>query len=544
MPLGDLVFADDVQPNFGIPWQPLLPDEKLKAMPVEELKAYVSLREQCNDNAENNPVGAGWALESWQGVMDNWKKYPIHIILGGIRSSKSVFASRLCVWAGATIPQAEIRCYHVTEERSIDDQQRFIWEALPIGLKNIHTKKGIAHSLQYTQKNGFTDNICIFPPPHGVKRGSSIKFGNYSQYQQNPQITEGFKAHLIWGDEEMPPKMFETLIYRTVDYHGRIVLTFTTLSGWSPLIQDLLGKTKTLKTRYSDLVGKELPVLQESISRPGALIHYFWTQDNAFIDTADFVLKLRGREKTEILARAHGIPTKAVQSVFQNFNRDVNIIKEEDLPWKKDPDYPLTRYMAIDPGGSKNWFILWVAIDADNTWWVYREWPDYDDWALPGNTVEGKPGPAQRGSGKGIRDYVEMIRDMEKDEVIFERFIDPRMGAAEKQSEDGATTIISDLDAQDMTVIPAPGVDIENGLQLINNLLAYDYNREVDSTNAPHLYISDNCQNLIYAMSEYTSKGGRTEATKDPIDALRYIAVSNPMFLDKNDNPPVRTFSY
>lgn len=534
MALGDLYFADEFQPDFGLPWRAALERATLEGWPVERVAEYVQLRKEMEANAETNPVGAGWILPSWELVLANWKKYPVIVILGGQRSTKSSLASRLCVWGAATIPSAEIRCYHVNEDRSIEDQQRFIWDALPLAVRNIPTKKGLHHSLQYSQKNGFTDNICILPPLSGARRGGSIKFGNYRQYQQDAQVTEGFKSHIIWGDEEMPQKMLETLIYRTIDYHGRIILTFTTLTGWSPLVQDILGKTRTLLSAPAPLLGgMPVPIMQESLSRPGAVIYYFHTADNAFIDTGDFIKKIVGRPRDEILARAYGIPTKSVASVFPLFSKEVNVIPHENLPWlRKHADgstkpYPVTRYMAIDPGGSKNWFMLWVAVDAAGTWWVYREWPDDDDWALPGNNAEGKPGPAQRGRGFGIRDYVDLIKNLEGEEEIFERFIDPRMGAAERQSQDGATTIISDLDDAGMVVIPAPGVDVENGLQLLGNLFSFLSEKPLDSLNAPHIYISDRCMNFIYACGEYTSKGGANEATKDPIDCARYLAVSN-----------------
>lgn len=543
MALGDLFFADEFQPDFGLPWRAALERATLENWPLERLQEYVRLRKETEANAENNPVGAGWILPSWELVMANWKKYPIIVILGGQRSTKSSLASRLTVWGAATIPQAEIRCYHVNEDRSIEDQQRFIWDALPVSVRNIPTKKGLNHSLQYSQKNGFTDNICILPPVSGYRRGGSIKFGNYRQYQQDAQVTEGFKAHLIWGDEEMPQKMFETLIYRTTDYHGRIILTFTTLTGWSPLVQDILGKTRTLISAPAPLLGgMPVPIMQESLSRPGAVIYYFHTADNAFIDTGDFVRKITGRPKDEILARAYGVPTKSVASVFPAFNKEVNVIEHDKLPWLKNPDYPVTRYMAIDPGGSKNWFMLWVAVDTAGTWWVYREWPDDDDWALPGNTIEGKPGPASRSRGLGIKGYVELIKSMEGEEKIFERYIDPRMGAAERQSQDGATTIISDLDDAGMTVIPAPGVDVENGLQLLNNLFSYDQEKPLDSVNAPRIYISDRCMNFIYACSEYTAKGGSGEATKDPIDVARYLAVSNVEHFDSRKHTAAEAY--
>jgi len=689
MPLGDVHFCDDFKPDFGIPWVPNPSNEVLMSWPKDKLAEYLVFREQRNQDALMNPVGAGWILPSWQTMMKNWNKYTNHVILGGNRcvrgdtliydpvlkierridsikgdhhvyawdgkkrmialaeqpfakpegdmlrvtlstgrsfvaalehrvlgacgewlsisqlqlgsalvlqdsiqpdqqdiqcghdvavvtdlvfegiyvkwdmtvptygnyeaagvvhhnSSKSMIASRLCVWAAGTIPGAEVRAYHVNEDRSIEDQQRMIWDALPNGIRTLPTKKGLNHSVQYSQKNGFTDNICILPPVNGFRRGGSIKFSNYRSYQADAQVAEGFKAHLIWCDEECPQKMFETLQYRTTDYHGRIILTFTTLTGWTPLVQDILGKTRTLEKRFAPLVGRELPVVQESLSRPGTIIYYFWTEDNSFIDTSDFRNKLLGRAKDEVFARAYGVPTKSMTSVFPGFNKEVNVIPHEKMPWTNNPDYNVTRYMVLDPAGSKNWFMLWVAIDAAGTWWVYREWPDYDDWALPGTGPEGKAGPAQKGSKKGINDYVELIKNCEEGETVFERFIDPRLGAAEKQAANGATTIISELDDAGMVFLPAPGVEIENGLQLINGLLSYDENKPLSSLNAPKLYISERCQNLIYAMQEYTAKGGKEEASKDPIDCLRYLLVSQCSFVDPHAHKDVddRTWSY
>lgn len=553
-------FADSYQPDFGLDYIAPFPAKRLPGMPpeqkvleeltVEQLLSYEAWRKEWNRRAEENPVGQGWTLPSWRRVMDNWKKYNIIVILGGIRSSKTTCASRLALWAASTIPGAEVRAYHVNDERSIE-QQNAIYEALPFNMKNLPTKKGTFHSLQYSQKNGFTDNVAILPPHGGSRRGGAIKFGNYSQYQQNAQVTEGFKSHLIWCDEAIPHKMFETLVYRTTDYHGRIILTFTTLDGWTPLIQDILGKTRTIEKAWAPLVNRELPIMQESISRPGAVVYYFHTADNVFIDINDFLAKVKSRPREEILARAYGIPSKAIAGVFPGFNKEVNVVKHEDLPFVKNPDYPVTRYMALDPGGRKNWFMLWVAIDAAETWWIYREWPDFDDWALPGNTAEGKAGPAQKGMNKGIKDYVELIKHAEEGETIYERIIDPRLSAAQRQAEEGATTLLSDLDDAGMTFIPAPGGssqagkgEIEDGLQLINNLLAWNEGKKRDSLNTPHLFISDRCTNMIFSMQEYTAKGGSEENTKDPIDCLRYLRKANAMFLEETKPDKSRSGGY
>src|SRR5260221_13916762 len=99
MALGDLYFADEFQPEFGIPWRPTLDRTMLESWSVEQVRNYVQLRQQLTRNAETNPVGAGWILPSWELVLQNWKKYPVIVILGGQRSTKSSLASRLTVWS-------------------------------------------------------------------------------------------------------------------------------------------------------------------------------------------------------------------------------------------------------------------------------------------------------------------------------------------------------------------------------------------------------------------------------------------------------------
>jgi len=530
--MSKIAFSDQFKPSFGFPYPPLPTMEEMKLWDIDRIKKYKEARDQVVLNAERNPIGFGFTLPMWQEVMNNWDKYTTHVILGGNRSGKSTFAARLATWAACTIPQAEVRGYQVNKVKSVDEMQRYIWESIPHATKNLQSKKGQNHSIQFSQKNGFTDDICIFPPLPGHQRGGYIRFSNYAQYSDDPNTAEGFKTHLTWLDEECPPALFDTLLYRSIDFHGRILLTFTTIQGYTPLVQKILGKTKTIKSAYAPLLGREIPIIQESLSNPDTCIYYFWTEHNSFLGDDSFIQKLKSRPRDEILARAYGIPTKSVSGAFPTFSRDVNVVKHEDLPFVKDPKYPVTRYMAIDPAGKKNWFVAWVAIDSAGTWWVYREWPDYDDWALPGPTVEGKTGPAQKGVGKGIKGYVELILGLEEGEPIYERLIDPRLGAAERQSADGATTIISDLDDADFIVMAAPGVDIENGLQLLQNKMAYDDTQPRSSVNAPSFYVSDRCANIIYALGEYTGRGGTTEATKDPIDCLRYIAVSDAQFVE------------
>ena len=81
--------------------------------------------------------------------------------------------------------------------------------------------------------------------------------------------------------------------------------------------------------------------------------------------------------------------------------------------------------------------------------------------------------------------------------------------------------------------IPAPGLEVEDGLQALNSKISWDTNKPLDSVNRPHFYISADCENIIHALGEYTGELGQKEAWKDPIDVLRYAAITDIDHFDK-----------
>ena len=374
-----------------------------------------------------------------------------------------------------------------------------VWQNLPARYKRTK-KKSATHSLQYNQKNGFNAAKAILPPTDpNAERGSTIYFNNYRQYMADPQIFEGWSAHCIHMDEEVPESIFNTLLGRTVDYHGRLILTFTTLQGWTPLINSLLKGAETVRTRYSELLQRELPVEQISANWPDCRIHYFWTQDSPFIDGHELVRTYSKQPQEVKLARLYGIPSKSFQGRFPKFNRETNVVEHEQIPFIKDPSIDVTRYFICDPGGSKPWVALWAGVMRDGRIFIYREFPDstMGAWALPhvngaGKSV-GKPGPGQRPLGWGYIDYKNHFEDLEDGEDIFERIVDPRMGAATVRTKEGESNIINTMSNLGFVFRAAPGVDIEAGIAKINDALSWDDTEPMTVDNTPKLFVSDHC---------------------------------------------------
>ena len=293
-----------------------------------------------------------------------------------------------------------------------------------------------------------------------------------------------------------------------------MIVTFTPIDGYTEVIKEYLDGAATIENRHAELLDNEIvPYVQRSKKR-NASVHYFHSQDNPFGGYDRIKGTLIGRPKEEILIRAYGVPVKSHATKFPKFNKAVNVVPRSKIPTKD-----ITRYHVIDPAGSKNWFMCWIAVDGSGTFWVYREWPGVDvgDWA---EWKSGKwiPGPGAKGQGMGIRDYVDLIKELEDGEEIFERLIDPRLGAAKYQASDGASSIIEDLNDQGMVVIPAPGLEIDDGLQALIGKMAWDTTKPMDSVNRPHFYIADDCENIIAALSEYTGEQGLKEAWKDCYD--------------------------
>jgi hypothetical protein len=477
-------------------------------------------------------------------VQDVWDFHvPIYnnYFIGGVlshNSGKTAWGSYCVVKAAIENPKSEIFCFAQTSEVSIRQQQSAVWNWLP---HEMRTKQTSANAyISYTKKNGFTDNSLILP------NASQIIFKTYSQYQNNPTILEGAELGSrdpqwhnigVWLDEYLlGNELIDTLRFRLATRNSKMLVTFTPIDGWTEVIKEYLDGATSVQSVEAELLGGELvPYVQRSKKR-NASVHYFHSKDNPFGGYERIKETLVGRPREEILIRAYGVPVKSHATKFPKFNKEVNVVQPSEIPTAN-----VTRYQIIDPAGAKNWFMAWIAVDASGTFWVYREWPGVDvgDWA---EWKGGKwmPGQGAKGQGFGIRDYMDLIAELEGDEKIFERLIDPRLGAAKYQSADGASSIIEDLNDAGMVCIPAPGLDIDDGLQALIGKMSWDTTRPADSVNRPHFYVSSECENIIQALSEYTGDGGLKEAWKDPVDVLRYAAIAGIDHVDETRNLATR----
>lgn len=235
--------------------------------------------------------------------------------------------------------------------------------------------------------------------------------------------------------------------------------------------------------------------------------------------------------------RAYGVPTKSIGSRFALFSDRIHVIPDTRVPDSG------TNYHLVDPCAGRNWFMLWIRVDGSGRAFVYREWPGQEryidgvgypgPWAVPdGKLADGKQGTAQKGFGFGLDRYKEEITGLEDKEPIFERWMDSRYGNSTTVAKERATTLIEECSEIGFDFLATPGQGVDEGIDMINDWLHYDTRRPIDGTNQPRLYIAESCKNTIYALQEWTGADGKTGATKDPIDLLRYFVLSDPQNVD------------
>ena len=529
-------------------------DEQV-ALGAEKLLAYYETREQAIENEKNDPFTYGTELPHWKLADDELKTHGQLLVLGGNRSGKTEAISKRVVQSAVANPNSVIWCFTATSQNSIAHQQAYIFKYLPNEFKNLGRSR--THYISYSIKNGFTNSSLILP------NRSRIEFRNWSQSIETIEGGEigcpGEPApgtHNIgaWFDEEVPLSWWSTCLFRSLtraDANGlpaRVIATFTTISGWTQMVNAYLSGARTIKEVDAELLpGEKVPLVQQPLRQSTSVV-YFHTKENPYGGWDAMKNQLAGCRRDEILCRAYGVPTKPSDTTFKNLDDRV-ILAHKEIPVIADRENnPCTWILSIDPAGAKSWFMALVAVTANGTHYVVKEWPDpsIGEWADldRGDKPGGVFGDGAKANGYGISEYADVIREMldgiDQGEIKglqgdVEIIIDPRMGNATYMKNEGTSNIISDLHDNGINVYPAEAEHIDDGLQAINSLLSYDRDKPIDGLNHPKLYFSDECGNTIFCMMNYRVDDGTKAPCKDPTDCIRYVAIGNYEYLKDND---------
>ena len=542
------------------------------------------------------------------------------LIMGANRSGKTDWASKRLVRRLAAGRNEQLVVGAQTRETSRSTQQDRVWHYLPRDLRARNGERGNVFYLNHKDQTGFTFNKIT------MDDHSNLRFVTYEQdvnaIMEGPAFDEG------WLDEEFGKRWLDALRFRLSSKRGTLIATFTPVSGYTPVVADFLeGMTVTRRTTAYLLPrdgGPPLPHAQLGLSEaewdavkagePGGAPEsrpedcFAWLEDDGPFSEPENVAPGRVFEQVPRVARKrdgsaailwflgrdnpYGAPGRVIEVAAGNVRAEEAIRRrvyglatqtrggrfrfDKARHVRPDAEVPelLARTMVTDPAPERNWFALWMGVDAAGDVWVYREWPgDYEipgqgvpgDWAVVsdrrGGVNDGDRGPAQEKFGFGLEKYKaewarlegwadaqgwavaqpvnreafppseEILRWAESHgtrEPLRRRVIDSRAGSQSKIGFGGDRTLLELCQELCADFVPASGRRIGAGEELINALLD-------PAPGGRRLFVAASCKNTIFALGHLTGADGQKGACKEPIDCLRYGLESG--LLDDRPDP-------
>jgi hypothetical protein len=549
-------FIPTPHPVLKLPTQ-----EQALAIGEEKLRELLIRREELIALERDDPYRHGIYLDTWRDADADFADALLLVLFGGNGSGKTYYMCRKAMETALTHANAKVLLLHEAEKPCILLHHATMWHYLPKELKVPNSKRQRVRKINYTVATGFSDGKFVLP------NGSIVVFG---AYKQDIADYEGTGWRLICADENLPLGWLTTLLYRLPRCRGQMLWGYTPIRGITPSVRHIVQGAITTESRPADpeLLAPDrihvegcppghMPYRQAAV-HAGVKVMYFPSASNPFAGYQEMKKVLRGRTSTEIEQRAYGYARNTVGNLFPKFSK-VHVLDKARI--EKVLAGAGTRRHYADPAGARNMFQIWTLTDQDDRRFVYREWPDvptYGEWAVAAEDsrrFDGQAGPAQPALGYGVVDYKRIMLEAEgnrwsdgkwhmQGETIYERKFDPRSGKAGAMTDEHGGVSLMDmfLDEQrnekgeltgpSMPFEQASGISQDQGIMAINDLLAWDACEQLCAlVNEPKLYISETCQNLIWALQTYTGRDGEKAACKDPIDCLRYFATDQAEYI-------------
>ena len=543
-----------------------------------EFNRRMEIRNERIRAAERDPLRNGVRLKQWQLVEERLKTDKIVVCLGGNQSSKSEMGAYLTArtlhsgawWKSGEKP-VKVACLHTLSDSSVRQQQPYIYKYLPPEWRNLG-KVGKVTNICYTQKNGFSQNSFITPD------GDECSFFNY---QQDIDVIQGYTLDFIWADELLNGEWLKELPFRTMARNGRILITVTLIHGMIGAIKSILDhctikQTAKVNPELFDDVNEsshlargcppmEVPLLAVD-ERTRRSVIWLHTENNPFNPKSNLIESVANRPRDQVLIRAYGYCESTAISAFPKFDKRVHRISIQKFQeYIKDKQYTL--YMSADPGGAKPWVFKYYIVTQDNIKFAIYESPEFDKfgaWAEPPDKDTPHPkwkrGAAHGAySGAGIIALKKLFEEIETHELpkmlgttkrveIFERFIDPRMGAMTVPGAETDTSFIALMEDEQVVDGKTEGKPyyftaaysgasghtsnpVEASIYIINNELDYNMQEPLSPQNTPHFFILDNLQNTIITYENFSIANSKECPLKDFLDPDRYFFNMEPNYV-------------
>jgi phage terminase large subunit-like protein len=324
-----------------------------------------------------------------------------------------------------------------------------------------------------------------------LTNGSSISFKSVDSGWEKFQ---GTAKHLIAFDEEPEWNVWQECRMRVVSTKGDIILAMTPLHGMSWVYDEIYepwleGRDKTVEC----FIAK--------------------TSDNPYIDRNEIKRIEDTFYDEEKTARLEGRFVEFAGLVYKEFDRCIHLIKRFTIPqhWVK--------IRGLDPGLNNPTAVVWWAVSPDGEHFIYDEYYEMD---------------------KTIKDYASDIKAKTGNTLISYTVIDPS-SCSRNPAHPELKSVREEYSKYGIWTMSGNN-DVSYGINAVKELLHVN-----EKTGRPKLFIFDDLEatkkELIryrwdtfrYHSEEKNLKERPKKILDHLMDALRYVAASNPRYVASAD---------
>jgi hypothetical protein len=221
------------------------------------LEDFYTRREELIRLEKLDPYNYGFDHHNTKSIFSHWEaadeamddpEVDMIYLFGGNRGGKSRYMASRVVRAMVNNPKYNVWACHSSNDSSIQVQQPYIYEYLPLEWKEQRRAVRAVVNIGFTQKNGFSNRTFVGP------NKSQCWFKNYTQ---DLGTLEGTELDLIWMDELVPLAWLQTLKYRLVTRKGKMVVTFTPIQGYTPTVKDAMEGAIIEETQPARMLEEE-----------------------------------------------------------------------------------------------------------------------------------------------------------------------------------------------------------------------------------------------------------------------------------------------
>ena len=230
-------------------------EEMIESLGLDALLKYHAAACQRIKAAETDPLRAGFELPTWPIIREQLHAKDELYLFSANDAGKSEFGgkwvnevlTRRFTWPTMMPGPPKVLCIAQNDAASKLQMEK-VHKYAPLYARAANEKKGKPRNpyfkYNWSQAEGFTGAKFVLPNP----KGAECDFRTVAQWLKGELSFESFAFHAVWIDEDAPLGMWDALRFRAAKKQGKLLFTFTPVSGFSGVCKTVLNGARIVES--------------------------------------------------------------------------------------------------------------------------------------------------------------------------------------------------------------------------------------------------------------------------------------------------------